>query len=134
MMLFMRLPFAWVKRSNRLRKAIHSTPIFLVPFSDRKLRTPAHIKSDISKSSEGTDHDCWDSQSRWEGGLSDGARTVVIGEETKTAKNPPVFRGAFLHGNTQPGSKDCFTSSPAGLVWMTRKRALFPIRRTLVIL
>src|SRR5450756_1533453 len=33
----------------------------------------------------------------------------------------------------QPGSKDCFTSSPAGLVWLPQKGALFPIRRTLVV-
>ena len=47
-MLFMRLPFAWVKGSNRVPKAIQCTPISTVCFSARMFRTPARIESDSS--------------------------------------------------------------------------------------
>src|SRR5450755_138944 len=57
----------------------------------------------------------------------------LSGGNQKQQKNP-WSSGAFLHGNTQAGSRDCFTSAPAGMVWLIRKRVLFPIRRTLVVL
>src|ERR1035437_4748098 len=52
----------------------------------------------------------------------------------KKKQESPSLPRAFLHENTLPASKDCFTSSPAGLVWLTRQRALFPIRRTIIVL
>jgi hypothetical protein len=52
-MLFMRLPFAWIKRSIRVIDAIHYAPILTLPFPARTLRAPAHIESASSKRREG---------------------------------------------------------------------------------
>src|SRR5665647_3229036 len=55
------------------------------------------------------------------------------GNIKKKQKSPSLPR-AFLHENTLPGSKNCFTSSPASLVCLIQKSGLFPIRRTFVVL
>jgi len=47
-MLFMGIPFAWVKGSNRVHNAIHDTAIFTIPLPARTLRAPARLKSEIS--------------------------------------------------------------------------------------
>ncbi len=43
MMLFMSLPFVWVKGSNHMHKAIHSTPTPTVPFLVGRDKAPSFM-------------------------------------------------------------------------------------------